>query len=1170
MKWHHKKYAVFVFLVLNFLLISTVAMDAQVYINEFLASNITVNTDELFSDYSDWIELFNESDQEIDMTGYSLSDDIIYHGRWLFPEGTTIKAKGFLLVWADGKNIRLHTNFKLNSSGEQVCLTDPFGEIMDSLSYGEQAADVSYGRNPDNWNEWLYFSTPSPNAVNNTRSHTGIVGKPRCSLPGGFYNGPKSITFLSDLPGSFMRYTLDGSEPSMNSAVYSGPIDVNSTTIIRIKGYCQGFIPSKTVTNTYFVDEGDFMLPVISISAAPADLWDDDIGIYVEGNADCDCGMNLTGNYCCLDWEKPIGIEFYETDGTQAFSVNAGLKIFGSGSRKRIPQRSLSIFARGRYGVSEIDYQLFPDKPINEYTSFILRSSAHDWIKTMFRDALIQYLSVGYMDLDIQAYRPAIVFINGEYWGIHNIREKLNEDYLASNHGVDPDNVDILERDSWIVEGDNIAYEQFLDFVSTHDMTVAENYIYAKGKIDVDEYIDYLILHIFSAKSDWPSNNIKFWRPRKEDGIWRWMAYDMDFGFGLDTERFHMGTYDHNMMELVTDPNGDTWNNPPWSTLLIRKMLENPEFRDDFIQRFSNHLNTTFETQRVLDLIECFKARIEPEIPRHIDRWGGTYALELGYVFESLDEWDDNIEVMREFARKRPDIMREHLMGVFGLSETVDLTVTRSDKNGGFVKINNIPVMDSCFTGTYFKDIPVTLKALEKYGYAFAGWTVTGNITETTTLISKGSSWKYLDDGSNQGTAWTAIDFDDSGWKSGVAQLGYGDGDENTVLSFGPDEDNKYITTYFRHRFQMEETSSFKKLVFDLLRDDGAVIYLNGHEIIRSNIPEGYVDYQTFAELSVPAVSENIYLRRETLTEYLVEGINVLAVEIHQQNLTSSDISFDLELSAVGTRSDEILTVNDAEIILDMDGDYSVNAEFQALPQTLLINEFMADNTKAFSDEYGEFDDWIEIYNAGDTAVDLGGYYLTDDLNNPTLWQIPSGYQNLTTIPAGETLLLWADNDTDQGPLHVGFRLSADGEQIGLSLNGMDFIDSLSFTGQSEDISYGRYPDGEKIWQSFAISSPGEMNQVTGMNRTVMPGNVVLVYPNPTSSLINFSIQTADICLVNISIMNVLGNMIYQENYNVNHKIIVEFDLSSYATGIYFVIFKFENELITRKILYNR
>ncbi len=1153
------------------LAILNLPIQSQVIINEFLSSNISVNKDPLFSDFSDWLELYNPGSQEFDLTGFSLSDDIENNGKWLFPDGTTIQANGYLLVWADGKNTALHTNFKLGSDGEQVCLTDPEGLIADSITYGEQVVDVSYGRDPGNTQEWLYYSTPSPNAINNTKSHAGIVGKPVFTLRGGFYSGPQSITISSILPGSFMRYTLDGSEPSMNSAIYSGPIDINSTTIIRIKGYNPGYLPSKTVTNTYFIDEGTFTLPVISISAAPDDLWDDDTGIYVEGNGDCDCGgLNLTGNYCCQDWEKPIGIELYETDGTQAFSVNAGLKIFGSGSRKRIPQRSLAIFARGEYGTSEINYQLFPDKPIQAYKSFILRSSAHDWIKTMFRDALTQYLTVGYMDLDYQAYRPSVVFINGEYWGIHNIREKMNEDYLASNHGVDPENVDILERDSKAIEGDNIAYKHLLEFVSTHDMALTENYEYAKSKMDMDEYIDYNILHLYSAKSDWPSNNIKYWRTRTPDGIWRWMVYDMDFGFGLDTERFHLGTYDYNMLELSTDPKGDTWNNPPWSTLLFRMLLKNPEFKSEFIQRFSDHLNTTFEPQRILNMIDSFKVRIEAEIPRHIERWGGAYALELGYVFESPEEWDDNIDVMREFAVKRPDYMRQHLIDEFGLGETVDLSVTRSGNNGGFVTLDNIPVRDTVFNGKYFKNIPVSIKAIENYGYEFENWTVTSTTPESETLINKGATWKYLDDGSDQGTAWTDVAFDDSGWESGPAQLGYGDGDENTVLSYGPDGNNKYKTTYFRKEFLIEENSSYNNLTFDFMRDDGIVIYLNGHEIIRSNMDQGEVDYHTTAALSVPAASENIYLHREISAEQIVTGKNVLAVEIHQYSGTSSDISFDLALTADGPVSGKTIVIEESEIKLDMDGDYRIIASFRDLPQMLFINEFMADNVTAFADEFGEFDDWIEIYNASSSDIDLAGYYLTDDLNNATAWQIPADHPDLTTIPAGESQVLWADNNPGQGPLHLGFKLNAAGEQIGISFDGSDFIDSLSYSVQIENRSYGRYPDGDNFWQSFIVYSPGELNHSTEITQNHLSGNLVKVYPNPTNSQVNLTIEAATSGNVTISIHDILGNTILQESHTVSNGIDIEFDLSPYSSGLYFAIIKFENEVITAKILYNK
>ena len=308
MIYRFKKYTPSVWLVAGILYLSVFNLSAQVYLNEFLASNSSVIRDDEYSGYSDWLELYNEGTRALDLSGYSLSDDTGNRGKWLIPPGTTIQAKGFLLIWADGRDQGLHTNFKLGSSGEQLCLTDTEGEIIDSLTYGEQTVDVSCGRDPADGKEWLYFSVPTPGTANTTPGTGGPVSKPISSIPGGFYNGSQTVTLSSDSKDAVIRFTLDGSEPSANSAIYTGPIPIDETTIIRTKSFREANLPSKTVTNTYFIDEGVFTLPVISISVAPADLWDDDIGIYVEGNGDCDCGMSLTGNYCCRDCEKPVGI----------------------------------------------------------------------------------------------------------------------------------------------------------------------------------------------------------------------------------------------------------------------------------------------------------------------------------------------------------------------------------------------------------------------------------------------------------------------------------------------------------------------------------------------------------------------------------------------------------------------------------------------------------------------------------------------------------------------------------------------------------------------------------------------------------------------------------------------------------------------------------------------
>ena len=481
---------------------------------------------------------------------------------------------------------RLHTNFKIKSSGEVLLLSDSLGNILDSINTGTIPPDISFGRQPDGTNSWYYFDQATPESSNITIGYTGIVPEPQYSQTGGFYQGNVVVSLSDSLPGAEIRYTTDGSEPTDSASLFINDITFTQTTVVRARAFSTNMIPSRTITNTYFINES-FHLPLISISTNPENLWDYNTGIYVMG-PNAEPNFPHFGANFWQDWERPIHIEFYETDGTQGFSIDAGVKIYGAWTRG-LPQKSLAVFARGRYGYSEIDYQIFPDKLINQFQSIILRNSGNDWDNTMFRDAMMTGL-VEDADIDIQAYRPSIVFLNGEFWGIHNVREKLNEHYLASNHGVDPDNVDYLELDGQIIEGDANHYEMLQNFLSTQNISNPSNYEYVKTQMNVDNFITYQVSQIYFDNTDWPGNNIKFWRPRLPNGSWRWLLYDTDFGFGL----FDPTGYAHNTLEFATEPNGPGWPNPPWSTFMLRKLLENADFTNSFINRFCRFLKLLF------------------------------------------------------------------------------------------------------------------------------------------------------------------------------------------------------------------------------------------------------------------------------------------------------------------------------------------------------------------------------------------------------------------------------------------------------------------------------------------------------------------------------------------------------------------------------------------------
>ena len=606
-------------------------------------------------------------------------------------------------------HVTLHTSFRLDRDGEFIGLYDPSGAVVDSLTFDEQVEDISFGRQPEGGAFEYYFSEPTPNAPNSTAGVSQIVftPPPAFSEAPGFYTNPVRLTVRAPSSDAEVHYTLDGSEPTDSSPTYRAPITIDKTAVVRARTFRPDFLPSSIVTRTYFINE-PFSLSVVSLTTDPPNLWDEERGIYAFGK-EYEPNFPHFGANFWEDWECPVHMEYFEPDGSLGFSLDAGMKIHGGWSRG-YEQKSLRIHCRGGYGQREIAYRIFDDKPIDRFRRIVLRNSGNDWgwKPTMFRDALMHEL-IRDTDVDRMAYRPAIVLLNGEFWGIHNIRERVDKYYLQSNRGVDPENLDILENQSNItanvIEGDPDHYNAMIDYIKGHPLNVRSHFEHIQTQMDTDNFITYCIFQIYGGNADWPGNNIKYWRPRTPEGRWKWLLFDTDFCFGVSS------SLGHNTLASATQEDGPGWPNPDWSTFLLRSLLENEAFRTDFINRFADLLNSTLLPERVEALIDRVKTAIEPEMPRHKRKWGG-----------SMNDWYNQVEAMKRFADKRAFYVRNHILTKFGLPGTAFVTLDASPRDGGRIQINTLTIEALPWTGTYFKGAPVELTAIPQPGYVFDGW----------------------------------------------------------------------------------------------------------------------------------------------------------------------------------------------------------------------------------------------------------------------------------------------------------------------------------------------------------------------------------------------------------------------------------------------------------------
>ncbi len=865
---------IFSFFSINFI-------SAQVLINELVSSNSSGIEDPDFNDTGDWIELYNTSATAIDLSGYYLTDNLGAFDKWQFPIGTEVDANGYLVVWADGADTGLHTSFKLTKAGEEVGLFDAQGNLLDSIIYNHQQTDISFGRKTDGSTDWGFFETPTPNQTNASTAFDGIVFyRPTFSVKGGFYSGSMEVEI--DAIDGDIRYTLDGSLPTINSPLYVAPLLIEETTILRARVFINNYISGKANTQSYFINENleERKLPIISIATNPDYFWDADIGLYVQ---------NFKPN-----WEYPINIELFENDGGNraAFNELGGVKVNGENSWV-LPQKMLGIYFDNEYDENNLEYPLFFDRRRNQYDNFTLRVGGSDWSATIFRDGLCQGLTRGRMNLSSMGFRPSIVFVNGEYLGIHNMRSRIDEGFIEGNYGLAGNEYDLIENNGVVEQGDAIAFNELLALMD-QDLSIQSNFDAVATVMDIENYMDFYITEIWTSNSSY-GHNIQFWKPKSADSKWRWIAQDFDRGF--------TGSGNDLIARFSTNPHA----NYQWVASGFENMLENEAFADLFMRRFADHLYTTFHPNRVLQHINEKEATIEMEMPYQIARWLGTTST-YGDAIPSFNFWKDEVEELRSFAEERQGVLFDDLINHFAAEETTTLGVLTDDEKGGTVFINEMSIPEPNWVGTYLKDLSFNLMAVPNVGYDFQGWSV----DSLSVLIPKESVWKYYDQGNLPATNWNTIDYIDDSWSAGPAQLGYGDDDENTVVDYGGIANDKHITTYFRKTFSIEDPSQFGgEISINLMRDDGAVVYLNGVELIRSNMPAGIISTDTEAIEAISLANENVFLSFMMEIESFQPGENVIAVEIHQERPNSSDISFDLELLAAEMNSETIFSTDE-------------------------------------------------------------------------------------------------------------------------------------------------------------------------------------------------------------------------------------------------------------------
>ena len=574
-----------------------------ILITEVQASNTRTVADDQ-GGYSDWIELHNPTDTPIAITGYTLTDDPTEPAKWTLPVAT-LSPGDFLLVWASGLDQVTpegwHTSFRLRRGGEYVGLFDPDGQVVDEVAFGPQAVDVSLGRLSTVSGEWVSFSTPTPGAANTTRHHLRAPPEapPVEVAPGsGRFADPVTVQLYTPVPGSLLYYTLDGADPTVDGHEYTAPLAVTEPTVLRTVALDAGVPVSAVTTATYLMGESTD-LPVLSLVTDPAHLWNEEQGIYVNPE---ERGRR---------WERPVTVAWLSPEGSLDFNVGAGLRVHG-GLGRGMAKKSFRLYFRGAYGPRELAYPLFGVEPGQTYDRLVLRAGANDsWFgygkeAVYVRAQLVRELH-GAMGQVAARGRWVEVYLNGVYWGLYNLTERIDEAFLTTHFGHDDwDQIPTEEQA-------RVAWDEFADWLTSADLRAAAQYEQALQQLDIENFTSFIILHLWAGNFDWGSHNWYAARMRAgPDALWRLFVWDAEitFGLGWNTD----ATYDFSFSQRVIYGGLD-------ASLILASLLASPQYQAYFAAQVERHLAGALATESVRERLAAMTAELRPAIAAEAVRW---------------------------------------------------------------------------------------------------------------------------------------------------------------------------------------------------------------------------------------------------------------------------------------------------------------------------------------------------------------------------------------------------------------------------------------------------------------------------------------------------------------------------------------------------------------------
>ena len=1036
-------------------------------INELMASNVG-SVMSPACNFDSWIEIYNPTEQSVNLSGMYLSKWADSLKSWRMPSNIGIvPAKGFLVVWLGSNDISTkQAPFKLDCDGGTIYLSDRYGELITSEQYPKAMSRTAWARTTDGGSTWGWTDNPTPGKTNATSVFADKrLDPPVVSEGSQILNG--TLTVKVDIPpGTTLMYTTNGSMPTASSSTNSashqsmdGVFTVSRTTNYVFRLFRDGYLPSVPVTRSFIQTSNTYTIPIISIVGDQRYFADAMWGIDVKGsNGIPGNGRDDPVNWN-QPWDRPVNFSYISPTEGMLFNQDVNISVSGGWSRMNSP-RSMKLKSNKVFDdQNHLDYSFFPQKPHIRNKTLLVRNGGNDSYSRFMDPALTTIIQRSGIDLDLQSLVQVAEYINGTFKGVLNLREPNNDKFVYANFGYDDDEIDMFENTTFTNGTDKVfnhIVELSKEIASTRGGRKEGAYDEVKQLLDIDEFTNYMAAELFLGNDDWPNNNVKAYRSQ-HDGRYRFIIFDLDQPFNA---------WDHTITSSI-----DNYQSYKMMQL-FKNLLHHDEYRKKFIDTFCIMAGSAFEKERATAIINELADAMRPMQRLDSRTPDGTANNIKNKLATRLDV------TMSQLEQYRP----MQLSGVRKMN--VQLA---SDTDGANIYINGINVPYAAFNGKLFE--PALIEAKAPVGYTFTGWRKSSG--SSVEVFGNNGTWKYYDRGQLSGTTWRTTSFNDASWNSGTAPLGYSMSGIHTTISYGTNSQQKYPTTYFRKTFTLNDAPTTGD-VFQLNYrvDDGCVIWVNGQEAGRVNMPAGTVSYTTF---STTYAGDTPMTGTVDLSPQLFrKGSNVIAVEVHNTSYTSSDLYWDGELlTSVGTSSDETILEDRIIDLAEASGQGTgaggrliLTACFTPIDDAGLmaqgitpvrINEVSADNS-IYVNEYFKRNDWVELYNTTDDDIDVEGMYLSDNPEKPKKYQITAALEGTTIIPAHGYLIIWCDKLEPQSQLHASCKLAAEGGDVLLTAADESWTDRFTYTPMKDDETAGRYPDGSGDVVTMNVPTIGKTN----------------------------------------------------------------------------------------------